>query len=113
MSNSIDRRYTPVGQSEMSGGITIRFLGVFKKAYGGDQMSLETNRKKETLRNIIQKAVESSPELRRLLIDPELNDPLPNAVILVNGKEIGILKGLETEVGDRDEIVIIPVIHGG
>jgi len=48
-----------------------------------------------------------------LLIDPELNDPLPNAVILVNGKEIGILKGLETEVRDRDEIVIIPVIHGG
>ncbi len=113
MSNIIDRKYTQMGQSKMSRGITVKLFGVFRKAYGNSQMSLEATKKKETLGNIIQKAVESSPELRHLLIDPELNDPRPNAVILVNGKEIGILKGLETEVGESDEIVIIPVTHGG
>ncbi len=96
----------------MDKSIKVKFLGVFKKAYGHAQVSLETE-KNEKLRDVIQEITESSPELKRLLIDPELNDPLPNAVILVNSKEIGVLEGLETEVGNSDEIVFIPVIHGG
>ena len=53
------------------------------------------------------------PEFGRTLIDPELNDPRPNALILVKGKEIGVLDGLETKVERNDEIVLIPVSHGG
>lgn len=63
--------------------------------------------------DIIYRVAEYSPKLKRTLIDPELNDPRPNAVILLNGKEINVLKGLETEVKDGDEIVLIPVSHGG
>ena len=60
------------------------------------------------------KLVESlSVEAKRLLVDPELNDPRPNALILVNGKEINVLKGLETELKDGDEVTLIPVSHGG
>jgi len=98
--------------SIMSGSIKIKFLGILKKTYGRSRISLET-RKSEKLRDIIQRVAESSPELERVLIDPELKDPRPNVIILVNGKEISVLKGLETEVRDRDEIVFIPVIHGG
>ncbi|HDO42088.1 MAG TPA: hypothetical protein ENH03_04220, partial [Candidatus Bathyarchaeota archaeon] len=47
------------------------------------------------------------------LLDPELKDPRPNTIILVNGKEISVLSGLETEIEDGDEITIIPIIHGG
>jgi len=31
----------------------------------------------------------------------------------VNGKEISVLKGLETLVSDGDEVVLVPVTHGG
>jgi molybdopterin converting factor small subunit len=48
-----------------------------------------------------------------MLIDPELNDPRPNALILVNGKEISVLKGLETTVKEGDQIILIPISHGG
>jgi molybdopterin converting factor small subunit len=34
-------------------------------------------------------------------------------LILVNGKEISVLKGLETVLKEGDEILLIPVIHGG
>ncbi|MFX0092174.1 MAG: MoaD/ThiS family protein, partial [Candidatus Hodarchaeota archaeon] len=37
----------------------------------------------------------------------------PNALILVNGKEISVLNGLETQVEDGDKIVLVPVSHGG
>jgi len=63
---------------------------------------------------VIHKITETfSPEFKRTLVDPELNDPRPNALILVNGKEISVLEGLETEVNKGDDVVIIPVSHGG
>lgn len=93
-------------------GVDVRLLGVFKEAFGSGQISLmaETPRK---LREVVMEIAKSSPQLRRLLIDPELLDPRPNAVILVNGQEIGVLEGLDTKIRDNDRIVIIPVTHGG
>ena len=96
----------------MTQSIEVRFLGVFRKAYGKDHMVLQV-RGKQRLGIVIHSIGESSAELRRALLDPELEDPRPNAIILVNGKEISVLNGLETEVRDGDEIVFIPVIHGG
>ena len=97
----------------MSGKIRIRFFGIFKKTYGNEQILLEL-RPREKLGEVIHRIAESSPELRRILIDPEPEDPRPNAIIILNGKEASILeKGLETEVENNDEIVLIPVIHGG
>jgi molybdopterin converting factor small subunit len=46
-------------------------------------------------------------------VDSKLDDPRPNALILVGGREINALQGLETEVKDAEEIVLIPMIHGG
>jgi len=67
-----------------------------------------------TVRNVIQTLAESlTTEAKRLLIDPELNDPRPNALILLNGKEINVLNGLETEVDEGDEVTLIPISHGG
>ena len=71
-------------------------------------------KKPATVRKTIEKLIEAfSSEFKRTLVDPELEDPRPNALILVNGKEISVLQGLETEVEDGDEIVLVPVSHGG
>jgi molybdopterin converting factor small subunit len=34
-------------------------------------------------------------------------------LVLVNGREISVLNGLETRVKDEDEVVFVPVVHGG
>ena len=92
--------------------VNVRLLGVFRGLSGKSQNSL--NLKKPTVRSVVLKLAESlSIEAKRLLVDPELNDPRPNALILVNGKEINVLKGLETELKDGDEVTLIPVSHGG
>jgi molybdopterin synthase sulfur carrier subunit len=92
--------------------VNVRLLGVFRGLSGKRQISL--NLKKPTVRGVVLKLVESlSVEGKRLLVDSELNDPRPNALILVNGKEINVLKGLETELKDGDEVTLIPVSHGG
>jgi len=92
--------------------VEVRFLGIFEETFGRNQIYLAAENPRK-LREVIIEVAKSSPELGRLLIDPELLDPRPNAVILVNGKEIGVLQGLETEVKSGDKIVLIPVIHGG
>jgi len=96
----------------MSVKVRVRLLGVFRGFYGKGQLSLRL--RQPTVRDIVERVGRSLPaETRRLLIDPELDDPRPNALILLNGKEISVLKGLETEVGQGDEVTLIPIAHGG
>ena len=53
------------------------------------------------------------PQLEKTLSDQQLDDSRSNALILINGREISVLNGLETKLNDGDEIVFIPVVHGG
>ena len=93
--------------------LRVRLLGVFRGLSGMGQLDMEFE-KPVLVGKVIRRLVELfSPEFKRVLIDPELGDPRPNAIILVNEKEISVLRGLETEVSNGDEIVLIPVSHGG
>jgi molybdopterin converting factor small subunit len=66
------------------------------------------------VRDLITKLTDMlPPDFKRSLVDPELNDPRPNVIILLNKKEISVLDGLDTEVSDGDRLVLIPVSHGG
>jgi molybdopterin synthase sulfur carrier subunit len=66
-----------------------------------------------TVREIVKRIVEENPRLKRALIDPELDDPKTNALMLVNGRDSSVLDGLETKLKDGDEVVFVPVVHGG
>ncbi len=94
------------------GTIKVRLLGVFREAYGTSNEHVEIEGKVR-LKDIIWRLADSSEDLKRALIDPELESPLPNAVIIVNGRDISALDGLETEVKSGDEIVLIPLIRCG
>jgi len=92
--------------------INVRLLGVFRGLAGKDQLMLKIEC--ATIRDVVQALAESLPkEARAMLIDPELNDPRQNALVLLNGREISVLKGLETTISDGDEVTFIPVAHGG
>jgi molybdopterin synthase sulfur carrier subunit len=92
--------------------VIIRFFGVFRSITGKNKVSIKF---KDTIRlkEIIKEIVEKMPRLKRTLIDPDLEDPRPNTLILVNGKEISVLNGLETMLKDGDEVIFIPVLHTG
>jgi len=92
--------------------VTLRFVGSLRSASGKSRLALEFERA-ISLREVLKRLVEEKPRLRRVLIDFELDDPKPNALILVNGKEISVLDGLKTALKDGDEVVFVPVLHGG
>jgi MoaD family protein len=93
--------------------VKVRLLGTFRKLLGKNHVAIEL-KEPISVRCVIQKLGEDlSDEFKRAIIDHELDDPRPNALLLVNGREISALNGLETKVYDNDEIVIVPVTHGG
>ncbi len=91
----------------------VRLLGVFRGLSGKGGFLLRL-KEPTPVREVVQRLVEPlSSEFKRVLIDSEFEDPRPNALILLNGREVSVLRGLETEVCDGDEVTIIPVSHGG
>jgi len=94
--------------------VKVRMLGVLKKILGKDELFFDLDVSGELrLRNIIERILAEDVSLKDILLDPDLKDPRPNTIVLINGKEIGLLGGLDEIVRDGDEIILIPVVHGG
>jgi sulfur-carrier protein len=92
--------------------LTVRFIGSLRASSKKTELKLKVE-KTISLKKVIAQIVEEQPKLKRALIDPELGDPRTNTIMLVNGKDISVLKGMETMLKDGDELVFVPVVHGG
>jgi molybdopterin synthase sulfur carrier subunit len=90
----------------------VKFIGSFRSISGMDKLALKLA-DSVPLRNVVKKIVHELPRLKQALIDPELGEPRTSMLVLVNGKEISVLQGLETVIKDGDEVVFVPVLHGG
>ena len=93
--------------------VEVKFLGIFQRLSGKKRFKLKLE-EPATVRKLVMNLTETfSSEFKQVLVDSQLGDPRPNALILVGGKEVSVLQGLETEVRDSEEIVLVPVVHGG
>lgn len=92
--------------------VSVKFVGSFRGISGKDNLTLKFGRA-VSLTALVKKTVEQLPKLKSSLIDPESGEPRRSMLVLVNGKEISVLNGLETRVNDEDEVVFVPVVHGG
>ena len=92
--------------------ITVKFVGALRHFSGAGELALDC-KGCASVGELVNELFKELPEIKRSLIDQQLEDPRPNALILVNGREIGVLNGLETKLKDGDEVVLVPVVHGG
>ena len=92
--------------------VKVKFLGALRHASGDDQVNLDCGSSASIL-EVIKAASKRKPLLRRNLLDEQLDTPKALALVLVNGREISVLDGLATKVRDGDEVVFVPVVHGG
>jgi len=93
-------------------GLTIKFIGALRKISGKTQLTIEYQQDM-SVKELVTKLSKKMPELEKTFRDDSLNDSRSNAIILVNGREISVLNGLETNLSNGDEIVFVPVVHGG
>ncbi len=95
--------------------IRIKLYGVFRSAANANELRLEVGNKPATVRSVVSQLISQDryEALKQLLLDRETSDPRPNALIMVSGREINTLKGLDTELTETDELALLPVAHGG
>ena len=92
--------------------LTVKFIGAIRHLTGKTQFVV-TFQDGISVKELVYKISQEMPELKRIFSDQELNDSRSNSLILVNGKEISVLNSYETKLNDGDEIVFVPVVHGG
>jgi MoaD family protein len=92
--------------------LTIKFIGALRHLSGQTQFTVSFQNGL-SIKELIDTITQQMPALKHTFSDQELNDSRSNSLILINGKEISILKGLETKLCVGDEIVFVPVVHGG
>ena len=95
--------------------IHLKLYGVFRTAARANELDLKVTQRIPTVRTVIAQLLSERrfEDLKRLLVNSETSDPRPNALIMVSGREINSLKGLETELSEADELALLPIAHGG
>jgi len=92
--------------------VRVKLIGSFRGLSGNDELELKL-KESSSIREVLKIVVEQAPGLERALFDSKCEKPKTNTLILVNGKEIGVLDNFETIVEDGDKITLVPVVHGG
>jgi len=92
--------------------LTVKFIGALRHLSGKAQITLNCPNAL-SIKDLIAQITQQLPALEHTFSDQTLNDSKSNSLILVNGKEISILNGYQTQLCDGDEIVFVPVVHGG
>lgn len=92
--------------------LTIKFIGALRHLSGKTEFTVSFQ-EGTSIKELVSKITQELPELKHTFSDQELNDSRSNSLVLVNGQEISVLDGYETKLKDGDEIVFVPVVHGG
>jgi len=100
--------------SGMAMKIRLKFYGAFRTAAKTSELLFEV-REAPTVRSLLMQLVSRKEfeSLKQLLLQSGTSDPRANALIMISGREINTLSGLETVVTENDEVAILPIAHGG
>ena len=92
--------------------LNVKFIGALRHLSGKTQLTVNF-KEGISIKELVTEISQEMPALEKTFSDQQLNDSRSNSLILVNGREISVLNGLETKLNDGDEIVFVPVVHGG
>ena len=92
--------------------ITVEFIGSFRSISNRSRLVIDLERPL-LLRTLMKRVIEMFPNLKGTLANPDHGGVQTGVLVLINGSEIGVLNGPDTIIEDGDELVLIPVAHGG
>jgi len=92
--------------------VKVKLLGVLKDAAGIGQLELDLGEKR-TIAEVLETLFDGRARLREAVWDSTLNTYESDALVLLNGVEVGNLEGVDSRVGPGDELVLLSVAHGG
>ena len=88
---------------------TVRIPTPLRRVTGGQD---KVNTEGETLSQIIDSMESQYPGIKERICDPD--GSLRNFVnVFINGEDVRFLDGVDSAVGDGDEVSIVPAVAGG
>jgi molybdopterin converting factor small subunit len=90
--------------------VKVRFRGPISKRLVNPLVSISIGDSAK-IRKALQMLLENEEAIRKIWTDVEKIDR--EAMILANDVDIGLTGGLDSLLHDGDEIVILPLVHGG
>ena len=93
--------------------VKVRTILTIKKILGTGDIELPVP-EKSTLQELVTKLVNNfGDELASLLLESETRKVLPHIRLMVNGRDIAFLNGMDTVLQPGDEVLILPPVSGG
>ncbi|MGD6852643.1 MAG: MoaD/ThiS family protein [Candidatus Bathyarchaeia archaeon] len=92
--------------------INVKLIGALRHISGKKELSIAYV-EGISVKELVDKMGEQVPQLKQTFCDQTLNSAQANSLVLVNGREISILNGYQTKLVEGDEVVFVPVVHGG
>ncbi len=87
---------------------SVRIPPILRPEAGGNRM-VEVDG--ATVRDVIDELIATYPPLRERLLD---GDELPQFLnVFVDGTDVRLLSGLDTEVGEGATMILLPAVAGG
>jgi len=95
--------------------VKVKLIGALKMFAEKPEIHLEVGRRKLTVSEVVSKLCQKVTKrgFERAVIDPASRTIGPHIIVLVNGREISVLQGLNTKVKSKDVVTLVPVAHGG
>jgi molybdopterin converting factor small subunit len=90
--------------------IELELLGALARIAGSRSVKIEVT-DNATVRDVLSmvKRMQRGMEEYILLSGDRVN----NVIVLVDGRDIRVLDGIETKLRDGSKVTLIPVVHGG
>jgi molybdopterin converting factor small subunit len=92
--------------------VKVRMLGVFRETGKSKESSIVLE-DGSSIGDVINAIIGEDDALRTVLWDKQVDSPIPNALIMLDGVEVNNLQGMATLVSDGQELVLLSVVHGG
>lgn len=88
----------------------VRLFGTLRLAVGSGRVEVSAE---PTVAAVLEAVFRQHPAVRNEVVYPDRMELLPHVNIMVNGRLIRDLQGLDTNVGEGDNIAVFPPSAGG
>ncbi len=92
--------------------VNVEFVGTLRGAAGkkNEKVSID---EPATVRILLRRLADTILLKKVDLFSTESSDPVSDILVLVDGKEIGVLAGMNTRLIEGSCVALVPVSHGG
>ena len=87
----------------------VKIFGTLRQVVGAKEVGVDAA---DTVRDVLERLTAEHPALRERILDDD-GSLQSSITLLVNGRNVRFLNGLDTTVRENDQVALFPPVGGG